>query len=161
MSISPETLGNLLDRHWGPLVAWVGPCGGAAEDVVQEAFIALAGETIVPHNPPAWLYTTSRNLAINDRLQRQRRQRRHEVVARREEQSIPAWRTSEAAELAEQLSQLPDGPREIVVARIWGGLSFEEIAQATEKSRATVWRHYQTALQLLRESYGASCEIKR
>lgn len=161
MTISPETLAELLDRHWGPLVAWVGPCGGASEDVVQRAFIALSAESVVPRNPPAWLYAASRNLAINERKQYQRRQRRQELVARPERQPCHAWRTSQAAELAEKLNQLPDDAREVIVAHIWGGLSFEEIGQVVQKSRATVWRHYQSALQSLREQYGATCETTK
>ncbi len=160
MTISPETLAELLERHWGPLVVWVGPCGGAAEDVVQKAFIALSAESVVPRNPAAWLYKTSRNLAINERKQRQRRQRRHEIAARPEEQPCDVWRSSQAAELAEKLNRLSEESREIVVARIWGGLSFEEIAQVVQTSRVTVWRRYNSALQSLRELYGAPCETK-
>jgi RNA polymerase sigma-70 factor (ECF subfamily) len=63
--------------------------------------------------------------------------------------------------LAEKLSRLPDEQREVVVARIWGDLSFEEIARVLEKSQATVWRQYQAALMSLRELYGATCETKK
>lgn len=158
MAVSPETLAELIDRHWAPLVAWVGPTDRAAEDVVQQAFIALSAQQVSPENPAAWLYKTSRNLAINERKQRERRRVRQAKAARAERQPCDVWRNSEAAELAEHLDRLPDGAREIVVARIWGGLSFEEIAGAVDKSRATVWRHYQAAIEALRESYGVSCE---
>ena len=160
MTISATSLAELLDRHWGPLVAWVGPCNGAAEDVVQQAFIALSRETTVPAQPIAWLYKTSRNLACNERKQRTRRIRRHQVVARPEQQPCPLWQTQEAAELAERLGELPSDAREIVVARIWGELSFDEIAKLVHKSRATVWRHYNAALESLRDIYGVPCNTK-
>lgn len=160
MSISPEQLSNLLDRHWGPLLAWVGPCGGAAEDVVQQAFIALSGEFPSPRNPAAWLYATSRNLAINEKIQQERRLRRNEIAARSETQPAEIWKTNEAADLVEKLGRLSDQAREIVVAHIWGDLSFDEIASVLNLSRATIWRQYQLALTQLRNLYGVTCETK-
>lgn len=161
MTISPEKLAELLDRHWGPLLVWVGPCDGGAEDVIQQSFIALCSEPVVPQNPVAWLYKTSRNLAINAQKQRQRLQRRQAVAARPEEQPCTVWRTSEAAEIAEKLSRLPDEAREIVVAHLWGELSFEQIAKVVGKPRTTVWRHYNAALQSLRNMYGVPCAMKK
>jgi len=160
MTISPQNIRYLLDNYWGPLVAWVGPCSGAGEDVVQQAFIALARQSLEPSNPVAWLYRTSRNLAINEQKQSQRRKRRHQALARTEEQPSSVWQNSEAAELAERLAKLPDDLRQVVVARIWGGFSFEEIGEILSKSRATVWRHYNTAFDELRTLYGAPCQVK-
>ena len=160
MAVSPEVLAELIDRHWAPLVASVGADDRAAEDVVQQAFIALAAERVSPENPTAWLYKTSRNLAINERKQRERRRVRQGKAAQPERQPSDAFRNSEAAELNEHLGQLSDDAREIVVARIWGGLSFDEIAGVVGKSRATVWRHYRAAIETLRESYGVSCETE-
>ena len=157
-TVTPERLAELLDRHWGPLVAWVGTCDGLAEDVVQQAFIALASQTVVPENPAAWLYKTSRHLAINTCKQHQRRLRRQTMAARCEQQPSTVWRSSQAAELVEKLNCLADAEREVVVAYIWGGLSFEEISCLVGTSRSTVWRHYQAALEHLRKVYNAPCK---
>ena len=152
MAITPTQLSQYLDRHWGPLVLWVGPADGVAEDVVQQAFVALAAQVDLPSNPVAWLYRTSRNIAINERRKLQRRKSRQKAVARRESQPCDLWKSQQAADLAEQLQRLPDELRETVVAHLWGGMTFAEIAIATERSQATVWREYQRALNQLRES---------
>lgn len=160
MTLSAEQIAELLERHWGPLVAWIGPDDEAVEDIVQQGFIALAAESPPPVNPAAWLYKVTRNIAINERSKRQRRNRRHRAVARPEEEQSPLWRTAEAAEIADLLNRLPEQQREVVVARIWGGLSFEEIADATSKSRTTVWRYYDAALTNLRDHHGVTCNTK-
>jgi len=46
---------------------------------------------------------------------------------------------------------LPMEQREIVIPRIWGGLTFDEIAALTGDSRTTVHRRYGEALETLRE----------
>ena len=155
--MSPIAIGQLIDQHWGPLLAWVGAQDEAAEDIVQRAFIALATEAIVPENPVAWLYTTTRNLRINEHIQRQRRSRRESDVARPESVRGNLGFSAEALELLQMLEKLSSQQREVVVARLWGGLSFEEIAGTLQTSRATAWRHYQSALEQLRSLYGVSC----
>lgn len=158
--ISPQMLGQLLDLHWGELVAWVGPADAMAEDVVQQAFIALAGQREMPENPQAWLYRTTRNLWINQSKQESRRRARQREVARHERQPSSAERRGEAAELVLRLRDLPEPWRQVVVARLWGDFSFQEIASMLGKSRATVWRHYRDALQELRKHYGVPCPTR-
>jgi RNA polymerase sigma-70 factor (ECF subfamily) len=46
---------------------------------------------------------------------------------------------------------LPPEQREVVIARIWGGLTFDEIAALVRDSRTTVHRRYNEALATLRE----------
>jgi len=41
--------------------------------------------------------------------------------------------------------------REIIVAKIWGGLTFEEIAAMTGSSRSGVHRKYQEGIRILGE----------
>lgn len=171
MSLSPDVLSELIQRHWGPLMAWVGTQSSnvdgsnaeslMAEDVVQQAFIKLAGLDHVPENVVAWLYVVSRNEARNQQLSNGRRRRRHSRVASDESVSNESvWASAEAVELAETLSQLPDDLRRVVVARIWSDLTFDEIASLLNCSKATVWRRYETALTLLRKTYGVSCATK-
>lgn len=160
MPIAPEKLAELIDRHWGPLLAWVGRCDGAAEDVVQSAFIKLAAVEPAPDHAVGWLYQASRHLAMNERKSRQRRLRRQASVARPDSQTPTVWQSAEASELIEKLHGLPDDLREIVVARVWGNLSFEEIATMLNASRSTVWRRYGEALSSLREYYGVQLPVK-
>ena len=58
------------------------------------------------------------------------------------------------------LEGLPLAEREVVVARIWGGLSFEEIAGLTGALTSTVHRRYQAGLAALRERLGLPCPEK-
>jgi len=156
MGITPEMLSGLLARHFGALVAWTGLRDGSAEDVVQEAFVRLSAEATPPASPAAWLYATTRHLASNERRATGRRVRRERRAAGGESRDGTAWATAEAGELAMFLLTLPDDLREVVVARTWGGLGFEEIAGLVGRSKATVWRDYGRALDLLRERYGTA-----
>jgi RNA polymerase sigma factor (sigma-70 family) len=156
MGMSPTLLTGLLDRHFGALVAWTGLRDGSGDDVVQEAFVRLAGQSSPPEHPIAWLYATTRHLASNERRAAGRRARRERLAAGSEHREGTAWATVEAAELATILLDIPDDLREVVVARMWGGLAFEEIAGLVGRSKATVWRDYGRALDLLRDRYGAA-----
>lgn len=46
---------------------------------------------------------------------------------------------------------LEDGLREVLVARIWGELPFEEIGNLCGISTATAFRRYEAALKAMRE----------
>jgi RNA polymerase sigma-70 factor (ECF subfamily) len=61
----------------------------------------------------------------------------------------------DAAEATAALQQLPLDHREAIVARLWGGLSFEEISQLQGVSLSAVYRCYQRGLAALRERLGA------
>ena len=55
------------------------------------------------------------------------------------------------------LEQLIPEEREIVVARHWGGLSFEQIGLAAGCSASTAFRRYTAGLEALREKLGVLC----
>ena len=152
MPIQAEHLSELLDRHWGSLLMWIGTSDGIAEDVVQQAFVALSAEQETPASPVAWLYATSRNIAVNERKKLQRRRLRQQAVAKPESQPCELWRSQQCSDLADQLQALSDECRETVVAHIWGAMTFAEISRMTGRSQATVWREYQRALEQLREN---------
>ncbi|MEL6110842.1 MAG: RNA polymerase sigma factor [Planctomycetota bacterium] len=152
MRFDASELSHLLDRHWGPLLAWVGPADGIAEDVVQQAFLKFSALPKRPSNPTAWLYTTARHLALTERKKLGRRRARQQAVARAESQPCEIWKSHESAELVARLDALPNELRETIVAHLWAEMTFDEIAAATHRPKATVWRQYQKGLRLLRES---------
>ncbi len=78
--MDPNLLGDLLDQHAAALELYAKQWCDAPEDVVQEAFLRLAAERVVPRNPAAWLFRVVRNRAI-DAGQAARRRRRHESTA--------------------------------------------------------------------------------
>ncbi|MEO1529445.1 MAG: sigma factor, partial [Planctomycetota bacterium] len=103
MSVTASQLSQMLDRHWGPLLAWVGQADGIAEDVVQQAFLKLSALRDPPENATAWLYATARNLALTERKKLGRQRARQQAVARPESQPCQLWRSQESADLVAQL----------------------------------------------------------
>lgn len=153
MSLQPEEISQLLDSHWGALVAWIGATSDA-EDIVQQTFVALAGLSEAPKNPRAWLYKTTKNKAINAHRSSKRRQARHQLVSKSERAAAPSNSEAEASELRSLLEKLTQEQREVVAAKLWGQLTFDEIADLQKSSKATVWRIYNSAIEALREIYG-------
>jgi RNA polymerase sigma-70 factor (ECF subfamily) len=55
------------------------------------------------------------------------------------------------------LAAIPVEEREVIVAHIWGGLTFTQIADLVGASSSTVHRRYQSGLTNLRNSLGETC----
>jgi RNA polymerase sigma-70 factor (ECF subfamily) len=160
--IGPEILTRLLDAHGAALVLYAQQWCDTPEDVTQEALLALMRQPTLPENVVGWLYRAVRNGAINALRAAQRRTRREQSVARENEgwfQISPGDRL-DAVEAARAMEQLPIHERETIVARLWGGLSFEEIAELTGSSTSTVHRWYQAGLIALRKRLSETCPKK-
>src|SRR4051812_29624887 len=137
--MGPDQLGRLLDGHAAALTLYARQWCAAAEDAVQEAFLKLAARRDGPPDVVAWLYSVTRNLA-RTAGRAERRRRRHEAVAAARPPTCfapteGAGLDADAATAA--LGALPDDEREVVVARIWGGLNFEQIGELTGTSGPT------------------------
>ncbi|QDV38769.1 RNA polymerase sigma factor [Tautonia plasticadhaerens] len=147
--IGPELLGRLFDEHGAALVLYARQWSEAPEDVVQEAFIALARLRAEPDHVAAWLFRAVRNRAIS--CGRSARRRRHrEARAARDE----SWFSSlddrlDAGRAAALLAELEPRTREVIVARIWGGLTLGEVAGLLGCSITTAHRRYRAGLSLL------------
>lgn len=153
MPIEPHQLGELLDRYWPTLVAWVGGERHAAEDIIQQAFIQLAQEDPVPTNCVAWLFKVSKRISVNQHISLVRRQTRERAVA--EFRSLDqSQRPTAEIDLHDLLAQLDHSQREIIVAKIWGGLTFDEISNLLQLSTTTVWRGYQEGIDRLKNILG-------
>jgi RNA polymerase sigma-70 factor (ECF subfamily) len=122
-----------------------------AEDIVQEAFLQLMRQRVFPDNPAAWLYTTVRNISNNEvRSQNRRKRREFAVQESKGLFDVPeSERNEEIEQLICDLESLDLEYREVIVAKIWGGLTFEEIATMTGSSRSSVHRRYQEGLRRL------------
>lgn len=161
MPIDSNKLGELLDGYWGILVEWVGGARDGAEDVVQAAFIKLASEEPAPENCVAWLFAVSKRLAINEQVSLNKRRSRESRAAVAADCSSGSTSPVEKIEILELLSILGKCEREIVIARIWGGLTFEEIGAAIGEPKATIWRSYQSSITRLKKAYEESADEKR
>ena len=163
MPVTPQLLGRLLDEHARPLALLARQWCDSPEDVVQEAVLRLVQQRTPPDNAVLWLYRVVRNLAISA-ARRERRRRRREASVARMSQSwfMPSDDDRLDARAAAQAMQaLPVEQREAIVARIWGGLTFEEVAQVTDCSASAAHRRYQAGLSALREMLGEPCSEKK
>ena len=163
--LPPEALGQLLDRHGAALELFARQWCRAADDVVQQAFVQLARQRPPPEQLVTWLYRVVRNGAISAARSERRRQR-HEASAA---ELAPRWFASadgsaksgfDRGDAAAALVSLPQEEREIIVAHLWGGLTFQEIGSIAGLSASTAHRRYVAGLQALRLKLQASDSTK-
>src|SRR5262249_23891127 len=149
--IAPEELGRLYREHAPALRLYVRQWPDGDEDVVQDAFIKLAQQSPPPEQVLSWLYRVVRNGALAAGRGEARRRRRQDWVSASEAWFAAADDSIDGRDAARLLGELSLEQREVVVARIWGGLTFEEIARLVGCSLPTAHRRYQTGLAALRE----------
>ncbi len=149
--IDTERLQALIDAHGAAVTLYARQWCNAPEDALQESLIELLRQDPIPDCPAAWLFKTVRRRAMN--LARgERRRVKHQRRAGRQRD---AWFVDETTsgfdsdELAAMLGQLPPTEREIVVARIWGELTFEQIAELVALSTSSAHRRYRKGLAML------------
>jgi RNA polymerase sigma-70 factor (ECF subfamily) len=146
-----------FDRHGAALVLfarqWVVDFADA-EDVVQEAFVRFWRSRPQARDPAAYLYACARRCALDWQRSRERRSRREKAVVRPEAQTLfagPPEEDERCAVISAALQNLPENQREIVVMKIWGGLSFPQIADVLRIPANTAASRYRYALAKLRE----------
>lgn len=156
MEIHSDSIQELMRKYAATLVLYARqffPHGDfhAAEEVVQDVFCRLIQENRLPNdNPVAWLYTVTRNRAIS--VQRSRKRRENRENSR---ETLPYFQPDpnallEAGEITAALQRLEREQREIITLHLWSEMSFAEIGVLIGKSKTTVFRRYEEALQTLR-----------
>jgi RNA polymerase sigma-70 factor (ECF subfamily) len=137
----------LLARQWADNQA-------DAEDIVQEAFIRFWRSRARVSDPAAYLYACVKRCALDWRRGQQRRSRREQASARGE---IEPWfvgpleQQERRTAIEAALVALPEEQREVLVMKVWGGLSFPQIAVALGISPNTAASRYRYALAKLRD----------
>ena len=154
--IAPEELGRLYREHAPALRLYVRQWPAGDEDLVQDAFVKLAQQSPVPEQVLAWLYRVVRNGALAAGRGEARRRRRQDRVSASEVWFAAAEDHLDGQEATRLMAELPLEQREVVVARIWGGLTFEELARLAGCSLPTAHRRYQASLAALRERLDAT-----
>ena len=137
--------------------------GASAEDLVQDAFVALASQREAPGDVKGWLCRCVRNGSIS-RWRRAGRQRRlgEQMATERS-----GWFESRADDLidaaaaAAALGELEEESREVVVLRIWGQMTLREVGEVVGMPVSTVHMKYQQALESLRKRMVRSCERQK
>ena len=160
--LSSQQLANLWREHSATLLLLARKYGDFAEDCVQEAYIRLAAQTSVPENPSAWLFRVVKNEAVSEMRSEQRRRNRERQAAQPHRHWLEPTATDDpglnSVELDQALCSLDRDVYDIVVARLWGGLTFRDIAEAFDTSRATACRVYQRGIQQLRDALCAEVD---
>lgn len=133
---------------------------GAAEEVVQDAFLAVWNKSasfseMGTANVRAWLLAIVRNRAIDDL---RRRQHRPNTLAAIDDvdyllQTPDAWREVEANEIGTHvraaLSSLPQAQQEVIALAYFDGLSQSEIAERLGIPLGTVKGRFRIGFQKL------------
>lgn len=147
-----ETYGSrllLVARQWTR-------SGSDAEDVVQEAFVRFwRQQRHLGGDPLPLMITSVRRAALDLLRSRDRREQREQahVDLNAELWFQPAIEENErATQLEEAVTKLPSEQREVVVLKIWGGLTFAQIAEQLEMSANTAASRYRYALTALRQT---------
>ena len=132
-----------------------------AEDVVQEAFVRfwrhqrqLGGE------PLALLITSVRRSAFDLARRESRRTVREERAEGGVEDNGPLFRPTLEAderrlEIEAAMRRLPDEQRDVLTLKIWGELTFEQVAEHLDIPQNTAASRYRYALAALRKELSA------
>ena len=154
----PDDFVRLLDRHGPALLLYARQWCDTPEDVVQEAFLKLVSLRQPPRSLVPYLYRIVRNAALDARKAARRRQQRESATARPIRWFVePEIEGLDAAAAVAALQHLPEEEREVIVARLWGGLSFEDIAAVAGCSASTAFRRYNAGIDALREELRIPC----
>lgn len=157
--MEPRQLADWLDLLSPGLVLFARQWCGAPDDVVQEAFVKLACQRPTPDDVRGWLYRVVRNAAISaGRAEVRRRRHEAEAAARRPDwfEPVPGADLDGRA-VAAALERLEPDLREVVVAHLWGGLTFQQIARMLDVSDSTAHRRYLGGLAALRQLVEGPC----
>jgi RNA polymerase sigma factor (sigma-70 family) len=156
--MTPHDFARLLDTHGPPLLLYARQWCATPEDIVQDAFLKLVALRQPPREVVPWLYRVVRNGAIDALRTARRRQRRESAAARPVRWFVEAEVDGlDAASAVAALERLAAEQREVIVARLWGGLSFEQIAELAGCSPSTAFRRYSAGIDALRQEMGVPC----
>lgn len=129
-----------------------------AESVVQDAYLRLWKRGTSPERDvKKQLYMYTKSAALDYLRSEGRRRRREQRYAEDFVDPIafferPSAKVELQSEVEQALKTLPTEQREVLVMKIWGDMTFREIAEALELSQGTAASRYRLALEALRKS---------
>jgi RNA polymerase sigma-70 factor, ECF subfamily len=149
--LDATAVGRLYAVHGRVLLAYAASLAEdvpLAEDLLHQVFLSLlTGNVTVPEPALPYLLRAVRNTALN--LQRTRRR---EVALSGDERWLeaPPGRNTEAVAIERALRRLPGQQREVVVLRVWAGMTYEEIGRITGCPANTAASRFRYAREHLR-----------
>jgi RNA polymerase sigma-70 factor (ECF subfamily) len=156
--MTPRQLADLIANHAASLALFARQWCDSPEDAVQDAFCKLVRLSAPPDDPVAWLFKVVRTTAIDLSRSTRRRVKREAATARPERWFAEPEVDGLDAEIAmAALESLSPELREVIVARLWGGMTLVQIAEVAGCSIATAYRRYEAGIQALRERLGVAC----
>ncbi|GBL43773.1 hypothetical protein LBMAG55_05190 [Verrucomicrobiota bacterium] len=125
-----------------------------ADDVVQEAFVRFwKHQRHLPGDPNALVVTSIRRAALDLLRRTDRRSGREQAVAA--EAETMTWFEPEAdpcqQALIQSLALLSAEQREVVVLKVWGELTFDQIGEKLQVSPNTAASRWRYAMEALRK----------
>lgn len=153
-ALDSKRVARLAEQYGASLVLFARQWTRDPDDALQESLIDLLGVVQPPRDAVAWLFTAVKRKAMNHiRSETRRRKHTESFMADRDfwfdvDQSKPLL----AQEVRDLLETLPEVDRQILVARIWGELSFQQIAEVVDRSRSVVDRRYRATLKQLAQA---------
>jgi RNA polymerase sigma factor (sigma-70 family) len=154
--ITESQLRVIVERYGRGLTLFARQWCSNPDDAVQEALIDLVKLPQTPDSVSAWLFQVVRNKALTQ-SRSERRRANHQSSAAEQKQ---AWFEDDPSVgldgevVAGLLAGLPELERLIVTSRVWGELSFAEIAELVDRPVTTVFRIYKSTIVSLREQLG-------
>lgn len=162
--IGAAQLGEWFEAYGRALVLyarqWLEPA--PAEDVVQEVFVRLMRQRRTPASVKGWLFRSVRNAALNQ-LRRQRRRRKHQQRLAAEGHDWFEARPDgliDAKLVQAAVTALTEEQREVILLRIWGGMTLQEVSEVLGQPVSTVFSRYRAGLGQIRQRMGTSCKTK-
>jgi RNA polymerase sigma-70 factor (ECF subfamily) len=156
--IDSNLIADTARRYGASLVLFARQWCTFPDDAVQEALIDFANLPTAPNDCAAWLFKATKRRALNQTRGEQRRRQRQRVAAQSrdrwfiaDEQTSNSESTNDLELLERGIATLDPTEREIVIAKIWGDLTFQQIAELVDAPSSTVHRHYHRALQTLHQ----------
>jgi RNA polymerase sigma-70 factor (ECF subfamily) len=156
--MTARQIADLIASHAAPLALFARQWCDAPEDAVQDAFCKLVRQSAPPDDPVAWLFRAVRTTAI-DRGRADRRRTAREAASAKPER----WFAERGADgldadaAVAALDALPADLREVIVARLWGGMTLEQVAAVAGCSLTTAHRRFEAGIAALRERLGVTC----
>jgi RNA polymerase sigma-70 factor, ECF subfamily len=131
-------------------------CAARAEDAIQDAFERLLRTDKGQDLSVAYVFAAVRNAARDQRRRLRPADVLNESILDRRPTPQSLVQSDETADqVHQQLQELDESSREVVVLRIYSGLTFEEIGQITSEPLQTVASRYRRALLRLKERLGS------